>query len=64
VRLAAAHGVPVELLEAEQPGLTPEDPDISTFLGQRVSPPEVRVHPVGEEVIPWALFKKNQDLRA
>lgn len=61
-RLAASHRVPVELLEAEQPEPAPVDSDIATFLGWRVSPPGVGIHPLEGEVIGWALFQENQDM--
>ena len=61
-RLAAAHHVPVELLEAEQPESSPPDRDVATFLGQRVSPRGVRIHPLDEEVIAWALLKEKQEM--
>jgi len=57
VRLARHHGVPIELQEAEQNRNTPLDRDVATFLGQRVMPSGVSVHPVEKELIPWSLLK-------
>lgn len=60
VSLARAHRVPIELLESEAAREAPGDRDISTFLGQRVSPEGVSVHPIGTETVPWSLFNEHQ----
>ncbi|TAK06183.1 hypothetical protein EPO44_05670 [bacterium] len=60
VQLARAHGVPVELLEAEAVRESPLDRDASTFLGQKVSPDGVLIYPIEREVLPWSLFKENK----
>lgn len=57
VLLARAHGVPIELLESEGAPAAPGDRNVSTFLGQKVCPEGVRIHPLEKEVIPWSLFK-------
>ena len=57
--LARAHGVPVELLESDDADMAPSDQDVSTFMGQRVSPEGVTIYPIEREVIPWSLFKEN-----
>lgn len=59
--LARAHKVPVELLAAERierSGV--EDRDVSTFMGQRVSPEGVAIYPVERELIPWPLLKEKE----
>jgi len=60
VRLARHHGVPIELQEAEQHEESPVDRDVATFLGQRVMPSGVSVHPVEKELIPWSLIKEDK----
>ena len=60
VRLARHHGVPIELQEAEQNRKPPLDRDVATFLGQRVMPSGVSVHPVEKELIPWSLLKEDK----
>ena len=57
--LARAHGVPVEILGAEAAEASVPDRDVSTFMGERVSPEGVALYPVEREVIPWSLFKKD-----
>jgi methylthioribose-1-phosphate isomerase len=57
--LAKAHGVPVELLEAQAESPVLADRDVSTFLGQRVLPAGASVYPVANETMPWSLFKEN-----
>jgi methylthioribose-1-phosphate isomerase len=59
-RLAHHHGVPIELQEGEQHKETPVDRDVSTFLGRRVMPSGVSVHPVEKEFVPWSLLKGDQ----
>jgi len=61
VLLARAHRVPIELLSAGESDRPPLDRDVSTFLGQQVSPEGVATYPVEREVIPWALFKNASD---
>jgi methylthioribose-1-phosphate isomerase len=58
-RLARAHGIPVELLEAGAAQEASPDRDVSTFLGEPVSPPEVSIYPIQPDVIPWELLKEN-----
>ena len=58
--LARTHGVPVELLASETSQAAPLDRDVSTFMGQRVSPDGVAIYPVEKEIIPWSLFKEKK----
>ena len=60
VRLARAHSVPIELLEAEQNRASPIDRDVATFLGRPVLPSGVSVHRVENEIIPWSLLKDDK----
>jgi len=57
VRLARHHDVPVELLASEAPQGGGADRDVSTFLGQRICPAGVSVHPIESEIMPWEIFK-------
>jgi hypothetical protein len=57
VLLARAHGVPVELLAAGVAEHSVQDRDVSTFLGQAVSPEGVVLYPVEQETISWSFFK-------
>ena len=57
VRLARHHDVPIELLASEAPRGSGTDRDVSTFLGQKICPPGVSVHPIGGEILPWTIFK-------
>jgi methylthioribose-1-phosphate isomerase len=57
VRLARHHDVPVELLASEAPQGGGADHDVSTFLGQRICPVGVSVHPIESEILPWEIFK-------
>jgi hypothetical protein len=50
--LARVHGVPTELLAAEPALKPPMDPDISTFLGQRVCSEGATIYPIEREMIP------------
>jgi methylthioribose-1-phosphate isomerase len=56
-RLARAHGVRIQLNPAEQVNERPEDPDVTTFLGQRVAPAGVEALRVKDEVMPWDLLR-------
>jgi methylthioribose-1-phosphate isomerase len=56
-RLARAHGVRIQLNPAEQVKERPEDPDVTTFLGERVAPTGVEALRVKEEVMPWDLLR-------
>jgi methylthioribose-1-phosphate isomerase len=58
--LARAHGVPVELLEADSAAASSIDRDVSTFLGHKVIPTGVSVYPVDPEIIPWQLLNAPQ----
>jgi methylthioribose-1-phosphate isomerase len=58
VRLARAHGVPIELLASEPITRSHIDADVSTFLGQRICPRGVSIFPVESEVMAWELFKQ------
>jgi len=58
--LAHAHGVPAELISSRETTETPQDRDVTTFLGQRVCPEGVAIYRVEKEVIPWSLFKENK----
>jgi methylthioribose-1-phosphate isomerase len=57
VLLARAHGVPVELLEAEPASQSPIDRDVSTLLGQSVCSKGIAIYPIEREMIPWSLLK-------
>jgi methylthioribose-1-phosphate isomerase len=56
-RLARAHGVAIELLEAAEVKEAPADSDVSTFLGRKLISPGVSVYPVQQELVPWELLK-------
>jgi methylthioribose-1-phosphate isomerase len=60
-RLAHAHGVPIELLEAEDVKEAPMDANISTFLGRKLILPGVSVYPVEKELLSWELLKENRE---
>lgn len=60
-RLARAHGVPIDLLEAEEVQEAPMDADVSTFLGRKLVSPGVSVYPVEKELLPWELLKENRE---
>lgn len=60
VHLARAHRVPVELLESGGAEAAAPDSDVATFLGERVVPEFVPVHPLDKEVIPWSLLNEPQ----
>jgi methylthioribose-1-phosphate isomerase len=62
-RLARAHGVAIELLESEKTKELPLDADVSTFLGRKVTAPEVAVYPIENELLPWELLKQTKDGR-
>lgn len=55
VNLACAHRIPVELLAGGGAKAAP-DRDVSTFLGERVSPEGVAIYPIEKELVPWAPF--------
>jgi methylthioribose-1-phosphate isomerase len=57
VQLARLHDIPVELIEGGKATSLALDSDVSTFLGQRVCPPEASIYPVTEEITPWSLLK-------
>ena len=57
VHLARYHNVPIELLASEALDGAGADRDVSTFLGQKICPAGVSVHPLESEVLPWAIFK-------
>jgi len=57
VRLARGHRVAIELQEADAAEDPPSDQDVASFLGQRIIPAGVAVHPLQTEVIPWELIK-------
>jgi methylthioribose-1-phosphate isomerase len=57
VRLARAHGVPIELQEAGAAEEAPCDRDVASFLGRRIIPADVAVYPLQNDVIPWGLIK-------
>ncbi|MGH7873973.1 MAG: hypothetical protein ACREQO_17355 [Candidatus Binatia bacterium] len=58
VRLARAHGVPIELFGGESQMEKTVDGDVSTFLGEPICPPGVLVRPVKDEIVSWNLFKE------
>ncbi len=60
LRLARAHGVPVELLESATAREAALDDNVATFLGQRIIPPGVTVYPVENEIIPPVLLNEIQ----
>ncbi|HEX2928819.1 MAG TPA: hypothetical protein VHV54_03845, partial [Candidatus Binatia bacterium] len=57
VQLARLHGVPIELLNGAETAPSTADSDVSTFLGKQICPSGVALHPIEDEVVPWALFK-------
>ncbi|MGH7816532.1 MAG: hypothetical protein ACREOR_04005, partial [Candidatus Binatia bacterium] len=57
VQLARLHGVPIELFNGEARKNSTSDSDVSTFMGKKICPPGVSIHPVESEAVPWALFK-------
>jgi methylthioribose-1-phosphate isomerase len=59
VLLAKAHGVPLELLQAETETPSLPDRDISTFLGRPVLPSGASVYCLSNEMLPWSLFKDS-----
>ena len=59
VLLARAHGVPVELLAAESSETATADRDVSTFMGEKVSPDGAGLYPLEREILPWSLFKQD-----
>jgi hypothetical protein len=60
-RLARAHGVAIELLEAAEVKEAPADSDVSTFLGRKLISPGVSVYPVQQELLPWELLKVERE---
>jgi methylthioribose-1-phosphate isomerase len=59
VLLARAHGVPVELLASAPHQAQPLDPDVATFMGERVAGAGIAIYPVEKEIIPWDFFKEK-----
>jgi hypothetical protein len=57
VQLARLHGVPVELLGGEERGSVTADVDVSTFMGKKICPAGVSIHPIETEVVPWRLIR-------
>ncbi len=57
VQLARLHGVPIELFGAAERNDTTLDSDVSTFMGKKICPAGVSIHPVEPEVVPWRLLK-------
>ena len=41
----------------KHPRVRGADRDVSTFLGQRICPAGVSVHPIESEILPWEIFK-------
>jgi methylthioribose-1-phosphate isomerase len=58
VRLARAHGVPIELLTSEPINRSNIDTDVSTFMGQTICPTGISILPVEGEVMAWTLFQE------
>jgi methylthioribose-1-phosphate isomerase len=58
VRLARAHGVPIELFGGESQTETIVDGDVSTFLGASICPLGVLICPVNDEIVSWNMFKE------
>jgi methylthioribose-1-phosphate isomerase len=56
-QLARAHGVAIELQESRSPTEPAADPDIGTFLGEKVVPAGVSIYPLEKEIIPWELCR-------
>jgi methylthioribose-1-phosphate isomerase len=61
VRLARAHGVPIELQECAAVEEAPLDSDVSSFLGQRIAPHGASIYPLQKEIVPWELFQSKDD---
>jgi methylthioribose-1-phosphate isomerase len=57
VQLARLHGVPIELFGGEERGSVTADVDVSTFMGKRICPAGVSIHPIEPEVVPWRLIR-------
>ena len=58
-QLARTHGVTIELRESQMMAGPALDRDISTFLGEKVVPAGVFIHPVEKEIIPWRWCKEG-----
>lgn len=58
--LARAHGVPVELLQGDREIHATMDRDVSTFLGKKVLPSGVLIHPLQEENLPRSLVTEGK----
>lgn len=54
-QLARTHGVALELQPSKVRVDAPLDGDVATFLGERVVPAGVSIHPLETEIIPWEL---------
>jgi methylthioribose-1-phosphate isomerase len=57
--LAHVHKVPVELLAADDDALPALDSDVTTFLGHRTCPQDVKAYPLTHDVAPWHLFHNS-----
>jgi methylthioribose-1-phosphate isomerase len=58
-QLARAHGVTIEVRESQAIADPAMDRDISTFLGEKVIPAGVSIHPLEKEIIPWQWCKEG-----
>ncbi len=56
--LAKFHGVAIELQESQVIGDPTMDHDVGTFLGEKVVPEGVAIHPIGAETIPWEMCQE------
>jgi len=60
VRLARAHGVPIELQDCAEVEEASPDRDVATFLGQKVIPDGASIYAIEKEVIPWEFFQDRK----
>ncbi len=56
--LARAHGIAIELQESQVTADPTMDQDVGTFLGEKVVPERVAIHPLEEEMIPWEMCRE------
>ncbi len=56
--LAKSHGVAIELQKSQVIGDPTMDHDVGTFLGEKVVPEGVAIHPIEAETIPWEMCQE------
>jgi len=57
VQLARLHGVGVEFSSGAERIGAPEDRDVTTFMGRRICPAGVSIHPIEPETVPWRMLR-------